>query len=151
MAYFKTYRSLDPFYDLVDVAIWSTIEPGLAITAGSIATLTPLYRAIVGTLGFLTLPSKSNNTPRTGKSGASKDSRPPVSDPFHKRSINDYHQMKNLNTSSSISHVGVLESPEKGWPLAHSYPQYGENDSQEQLNKRQPLPDLEMGVRDGKH
>jgi hypothetical protein len=36
----------------VDIAIWSTIEQGLAITAGSLATLRPLFKLLSRKLGF---------------------------------------------------------------------------------------------------
>jgi hypothetical protein len=40
-----------------DIAIWSTIEQGLAITAGSLATLRPLFFLAMSRLGFSTQPS----------------------------------------------------------------------------------------------
>jgi hypothetical protein len=46
------FRSPDFLYDTVDIAIWSDTEQGLAVTAGSLATLRPLYRMIVKSLGF---------------------------------------------------------------------------------------------------
>lgn len=36
----------------LDIAIWSTTEQGLAITAGSLATLRPLIRLVGHSLGF---------------------------------------------------------------------------------------------------
>jgi hypothetical protein len=38
----------------VDVAIWSTVEQGLAITAGSLATLRPLMKQVNARLGWST-------------------------------------------------------------------------------------------------
>jgi hypothetical protein len=37
----------------IDIAIWSTTEQGLAITAGSLATLRPLFRLISGKVSSL--------------------------------------------------------------------------------------------------
>ncbi|KAF7577802.1 hypothetical protein PtrSN002B_008108 [Pyrenophora tritici-repentis] len=47
----------DFLYATTDVAIWSTVEPGIGIAAGSIATLRPLVRHIRTCLGL------SNPTP----------------------------------------------------------------------------------------
>jgi len=44
----------------VDIAIWSTVEQGLAITAGSLATTRPLLRAISQKLGLSTGNRKTN-------------------------------------------------------------------------------------------
>ncbi|KAH7127280.1 hypothetical protein EDB81DRAFT_846200 [Dactylonectria macrodidyma] len=53
-AYVKDFRNPDFLYATVDIAIWSTTETGLAITAGSIATLRPLIRLIGHKLGLST-------------------------------------------------------------------------------------------------
>jgi hypothetical protein len=47
----------DFLYDTVDVAIWSTVEQGLAITAGGLATLQPLVKLIGYKLGLTSHPS----------------------------------------------------------------------------------------------
>jgi hypothetical protein len=46
------FRDPDFLWATVDVAIWSDIEQGLAITAGSLATLRPLYRSVASKLGL---------------------------------------------------------------------------------------------------
>ncbi|KAF2020014.1 hypothetical protein BU24DRAFT_131223 [Aaosphaeria arxii CBS 175.79] len=56
MAYVMDFRGNDFLYDTVDIAIWSDVEQGLAIAAGSLATLRPLWREISTRLGF-SLPS----------------------------------------------------------------------------------------------
>lgn len=51
-------REVDDFlYATVDIAIWSTVEQGLAITAGSLATLRPLFKHIGYSLGLTTRPT----------------------------------------------------------------------------------------------
>jgi hypothetical protein len=52
MAFVMDFKSDDFLYATVDIAIWSDIEQGLAITAGSLATLRPLYRVVVARLGW---------------------------------------------------------------------------------------------------
>ena len=46
------FRNPDFLWATVDIAIWSDIEQGLAITAGSLATLRPLWRQMSSTFGF---------------------------------------------------------------------------------------------------
>ncbi|GME36641.1 putative integral membrane protein [Neofusicoccum parvum] len=46
MAYIKDFKNPDFLYATVDIAIWSDTEQGLAITAGSLATLRPLFRMV---------------------------------------------------------------------------------------------------------
>lgn len=58
------FRDPDFLWATVDVAIWSDIEQGLAITAGSAATLRPLYRKLTSTLGLSTdTPDEVSNKP----------------------------------------------------------------------------------------
>jgi hypothetical protein len=65
MAFVMNFLGDDFLYDTVDIAIWSDIEQGLAITAGSLATLRPLYRILAKNLGFAQpaskLPSSQHN------------------------------------------------------------------------------------------
>lgn len=65
-------------YDTIDLAIWSTIEPGLGITAGSLATLRPLVRKLKANLRNRR-DSDSRKTPTIGsprrKPGSWKVSR----------------------------------------------------------------------------
>jgi hypothetical protein len=48
---------------LVDVAIWSTVEPGIGITAASIATLRPVLQNILWRLGLAPPPSHVTTQP----------------------------------------------------------------------------------------
>jgi hypothetical protein len=54
LGYVMNFKDPDFLYATVDVAIWSDIEQGLAITAGSCATLRPLYRQVASRLGLST-------------------------------------------------------------------------------------------------
>jgi hypothetical protein len=53
----RLIASEDFLYDTVDVAIWSSVEQGLAITAGCLATLQPLVKFIAFKLGLRPHPS----------------------------------------------------------------------------------------------
>ena len=70
----------------VDIAIWSTTEQGLAITAGSLATLRPLFRKVATQLGWSTTHSNGRATSGTpsshfgfDRSRQNKKSRGPLS------------------------------------------------------------------------
>jgi hypothetical protein len=52
MGYVMDFRNPDFLWATVDIAIWSDIEQGLAVTAGSLATLRPLWRQISEKFGF---------------------------------------------------------------------------------------------------
>ncbi|KAH7384567.1 hypothetical protein BKA66DRAFT_569817 [Pyrenochaeta sp. MPI-SDFR-AT-0127] len=57
MFYIRTLMDGPDFlYATTDVAIWSTVEPGIGITAGSIATLRPLVRHCLWRMGLATAP-----------------------------------------------------------------------------------------------
>ncbi|KFA70258.1 hypothetical protein S40285_07899 [Stachybotrys chlorohalonatus IBT 40285] len=51
-SYVKDFANPDFLWATLDIAIWSTTEQGLAITAGSLATLRPLIRLVGHSLGF---------------------------------------------------------------------------------------------------
>jgi hypothetical protein len=42
---------------IIDVSIWSTVEPGIGITAASIATLRPVLQTLLWQLGLAPPPS----------------------------------------------------------------------------------------------
>ncbi|KAI0151477.1 hypothetical protein BJ166DRAFT_536154 [Pestalotiopsis sp. NC0098] len=70
-AYLTRFRDPDFLWATLDIAIWSTVEQGLAIAAGSLATLRPLLRLVGWKLGLTTRPSHMG--PSTyGKMGGSR-------------------------------------------------------------------------------
>ncbi|KAK7954775.1 hypothetical protein PG996_015581, partial [Apiospora saccharicola] len=54
-AYLDDFTQPDFLFDTSDIAIWSAVECGLAVTAGSLATLKPLCRLISQKLGLRTV------------------------------------------------------------------------------------------------
>ncbi|KAI5919083.1 hypothetical protein F4810DRAFT_519394 [Camillea tinctor] len=76
LAYIKDFMDPDFLWATVDIAVWSTTEQGLAITAGSLATLRPLYRTAAQRLGLWSSATgmpQSGNLPKTiGSSGVGK-------------------------------------------------------------------------------
>lgn len=71
MAFVLDFRSPEFLRDTVDIAIWSDTEQGLAITAGSMATLRPLYRVITSRLGW----TLSSTTPISDNKGSAPYAR----------------------------------------------------------------------------
>ncbi|KAI1086895.1 hypothetical protein F5B19DRAFT_101983 [Rostrohypoxylon terebratum] len=68
LAYIKDFKDPDFLWATVYIAVWSTTEQGLAITAGSLATLRPLYRMAAQGLGIWSTTAgiaRSGNMPKT--------------------------------------------------------------------------------------
>jgi hypothetical protein len=67
----------DFLYATTDVALWSTVEPGIGITAGSIACLRPLFRIWLWRLGLAGPPRehRSRTSYRYNSSQRQKDRR----------------------------------------------------------------------------
>ncbi|OAL53642.1 hypothetical protein IQ07DRAFT_314914 [Pyrenochaeta sp. DS3sAY3a] len=70
MFYIRTLMNGPDFlYATTDVAIWSTVEPGIGITAGCIATLRPLVRICLWHMGLAAAPRSARaRTPYNFKS-----------------------------------------------------------------------------------
>ncbi|KAL1597762.1 hypothetical protein SLS60_008249 [Paraconiothyrium brasiliense] len=83
MGYLMKFKSPDFLWDTLDVAIWSDIEQGLAITAGSLATLRPLYREITKSLLGWT-DANTGPFPSEGKNSRGWY-RTPSSDQYHQK------------------------------------------------------------------
>ncbi|KAK9784358.1 hypothetical protein SCARD494_12970 [Seiridium cardinale] len=76
-AYIEKFKDPDFLWATLDIAIWSTTEQGLAITAGSLASLQPLLKRVAQRFGIWetrrTLPGSNDVLPRTiGSEGKSK-------------------------------------------------------------------------------
>ncbi|KAF2110338.1 hypothetical protein BDV96DRAFT_501034 [Lophiotrema nucula] len=59
LPYLGNFRNPDFLWATTDIAIWATVEQGLAITAGSLATLRPLFHVLCHKLGLTTNPSRA--------------------------------------------------------------------------------------------
>ncbi|KAJ4266240.1 hypothetical protein NW762_004221 [Fusarium torreyae] len=75
-AFVKDFKNPDFLWATIDIAIWSTTEQGLAITAGSLATLRPLLRLLGRRLGISTSgPSELRDTDQPMGSGGFRPSK----------------------------------------------------------------------------
>lgn len=91
----------------VDIAIWSDVEQGLAITAGCLATLCPLFRCVSQKLGFST--TRSSKGPSGERHFPSKTRRLPPGPlslgtvTTHIEGGNEYHLMDDLKALEAQS------------------------------------------------
>ncbi|KAJ0165375.1 hypothetical protein CTA2_11473 [Colletotrichum tanaceti] len=113
MPFVKDFKNPDFLYATVDIAIWSTTEQGLAITAGSLATLRPLFRLVGYRLGFTSMgasqlhdserdaPSAMGGKIRNASNGSSGHKRrgPFSLTTFMAKDDVDSHEMGNSNES----------------------------------------------------
>lgn len=121
----------------MDVAIWSTVEQGLAITAGSLATLRPLIKLAAFRLGLTSKPislrpSDYGSSPRMPGSGTQNgfSSREAYTLSSVSREEAAVAKKTGLNLSSSIeSNVGIKR--ETKWEVKVS--KAGSNESEEEL------------------
>merc|ERR1712029_623623 len=65
----------DFLFETTDVAIWSTVEPGIGITASSIATLRPLVRHCLWRMGFKSSPGHPTTSCRETSEPKKRDRR----------------------------------------------------------------------------
>lgn len=59
--YLHQLSSKDFLYATTDVAIWSTVEPGIGITAAALACLRPLFRTFLSPFGSSSNNNNNNN------------------------------------------------------------------------------------------
>ncbi|KAI6083852.1 hypothetical protein F4821DRAFT_183194 [Hypoxylon rubiginosum] len=100
-AYFSRLRDPDFLFSTVDVAVWSTIEQGLAISAGSLATLRPLLKQIGYKLGVTTRPS-GPGYPSYGKMGTPLGGGSHMG-PSRRRGSQSANDALNLDTFTTFS------------------------------------------------
>ena len=114
----------------VDIAIWSTIEPGLAITAGSLACLRPLVQITASKLGISAFRTPHAEYTRTPVRSAGRKG-PKISGPFSLVSFGDDGKVKPSSQEYSLEVGKNVEGHETTRGV-----QTDENDSQEELNAR---------------
>ncbi|KAL1881321.1 hypothetical protein Daus18300_001174 [Diaporthe australafricana] len=98
LAYVESFRNPDFLWATTEIAIWSTVEGGLAVTAGSLACIRPLFKVIVHSLGLSTesyLPPSKN---RLAGDASGRHMPPPTIGSSNKA----------LRRSSDMFHMGTL-------------------------------------------
>ncbi|KAH7012923.1 hypothetical protein EDB80DRAFT_709133 [Ilyonectria destructans] len=135
--YLPLLKKPDFLWNTLDVAIWSTVEQGLAITAGSLATLRPLIKLAAFRLGLTSKPislrpSDYGSSPRMPGSGTQNgfSSREAYTLSSVSREEAAVAKKTGLNlSSSSESNVGIKR--ETKWEVKVS--KAGSNESEEEL------------------
>ncbi|KAH8432085.1 putative integral membrane protein [Aspergillus melleus] len=145
--YVKTFADPDFLYATVEIAIWSNIETGLGITAGSLATLRPLLRHWLGSRSDpdYSTPFPGRSASRRAAGGASRER------PFPLGSLDNDVQSR-LRPDKLAVTVTTIQSQsqhdaDQSWRGGPSSP----NSSEERLTVAQPSPVLvhdggEMGL-----
>jgi len=142
-------NSTDFLYDCTNVVIWTSIEPGLGLTAASLATLRPLLKAFLSRTRLYGATGAPNNQHTYGKStlhSRSKFSMSVTRKGYVKSTSNgaedlelgdrdrDFEMFGNTKTTGTV--VTVINSP--GFPL------------REEDQSPPPVPPKEFGLPDGK-
>lgn len=131
----------------VDIAIWSDTEQGLAITAGSLATLRPLFRIISDKLGMSThATSAHRKTPSYGNRLSSRDqerSRRKRRSPFSMQTdaLDEEYRLGNIKP---LPLSDTFNDDKDGWQVQVA----GDNESEEELHtKKEELrpPSMRFG------
>ncbi|KAF2737005.1 hypothetical protein EJ04DRAFT_488685 [Polyplosphaeria fusca] len=103
MQYLHTLTNGEDFlWATTDVAIWSTVEPGIGITAGSLATLRPLLQSWLFRAGFVSEPHSHQR--RNVAEPSSRSSR----------KKNGYHRglgLTDLVPTEQVSNCGTVNAP----------------------------------------
>ncbi|KAI6782743.1 uncharacterized protein J7T54_000886 [Emericellopsis cladophorae] len=114
--YVMKFKDPDFLWATVDIAIWSCTEQGLAITAGSLATLRPLVRNVGYCFGLST-PGPTELRDSSGRlqegtigGHTSRKSKGVREDPFSLTAIDREDSNNNNNSSDENSARGVLDS-----------------------------------------
>jgi hypothetical protein len=144
MAFVMDFRSDDFLYDTVDIAIWSDIEQGLAITAGSLATLRPLYRILAKSLGFSQSATKQLSSQQNCRGWyRSASDKPKRSGPFSLMSLTR-HNTRHGDVDDELTlqngrPVKLRDATEERKPQEKSFSSWtvqgGESGSEESLNR----------------
>ncbi|WZH41754.1 Integral membrane protein PTH11 [Fusarium acuminatum] len=143
-AFVKDFKNPDFLWATIDIAIWSTTEQGLAITAGSLATLRPLLRSLGRKLGITTSGrSELRDTdqhmgsggfrPAGGTNGSGNKHRDLFSlATFAREDDLEGHGRDGQTTYTGEHHYDGRSSAEKG-VSAWSVRRAADNDSEEEL------------------
>ncbi|KAH7402831.1 hypothetical protein BKA66DRAFT_564726 [Pyrenochaeta sp. MPI-SDFR-AT-0127] len=103
LPFIRYFNSPDFLWATTDIAIWSTVEQGLAITAGSLATLRPLFFLAMARLGLNTRPSGQR------PSGYGNSGKLPIHDGPHSRQKSDQFRPEIYKLSNVVQTKGSDE------------------------------------------
>ncbi|KAH7150212.1 hypothetical protein B0J13DRAFT_285537 [Dactylonectria estremocensis] len=140
--YLPMFRKPDFLWNTLDIAIWSTVEQGLAIIAGSLATLRPLIKLAAFRLGLTSKPHTARPsdyasglaTPRAGTQlGFSPRDAYTLSSIGRDEAVDA--KKGGLNSGSSSEFQAGIKRETK-WEIKVS--KAGKSESEEELRSPQP-------------
>ncbi|KAK5062888.1 hypothetical protein LTR84_004963 [Exophiala bonariae] len=140
MAYVRDFANPDFLWATVNIALWSDIELGLAITAGSLACLRPLYHVVAVKLGLTTSKTSRDANQDYQKSGGRKT--PNISGPFNLVSFNkaDTWRLSGHDNSDTFRPIGLDDNGNKDmWVTGEGQSESG---SEEQLRSNTPQAEM---------
>ncbi|KAF1841545.1 uncharacterized protein K460DRAFT_419592 [Cucurbitaria berberidis CBS 394.84] len=150
LPFLKDFNSPDFLWATIDIAIWSTVEQGLAITAGSLATLRPLFFIAMQRLGLNTRPTGKRpsaygmSVPLTPNAIPSSSQRP-----YDKLRPDTYKPGTTVQTTQGSDEKGVLQhdefskSPQWFTTVERKEP---DNESEQNLKNKSPRNSEEDGM-----
>lgn len=109
----------DFLYATTDVAIWSTVEPGIGIAASSLATLRPLVRYCMWRIGLASAPGRSDTyypetseQKRKDRRGYRRSLSPSDLVPTRRAGVTSTEiQGPKYSTAQSTNHGGMITLP----------------------------------------
>ncbi|KAK5789549.1 hypothetical protein VI817_008672 [Penicillium citrinum] len=112
----KTFGDFQFLYATYQIAIWSNIEAGLGITAGSLATLRPLLRKIMGSRSD---PDYSSGFPRiSGSRQARASGQRPM--PLGSLDTNGRNELRPDKLAVVVTNIESQRDMENSWPQPSS-------------------------------
>ncbi|KAL4997378.1 hypothetical protein BDV10DRAFT_169538 [Aspergillus recurvatus] len=115
----KTFADTDFLYATIEIAIWSNIEVGLGITAGSLATLRPLLRKWMGSSNDPSYP-RGTPSPFPGRSGSRLPGASGRDRAFPLGSLDDSNRLRPDKLALTVTTVQTQHDPEDRWPVLTS-------------------------------
>ncbi|KAL5046597.1 hypothetical protein BDW71DRAFT_214616 [Aspergillus fruticulosus] len=115
----KTFADPDFLYATIEIAIWSNIEVGLGITAGSLATLRPLLRKWMGSSSDPSYP-RGTPSPFPGRSGSRIPGASGRDRAFPLGSLDDSNRLRPDKLALTVTTVQTQHDPEDRWPVLTS-------------------------------
>ena len=100
----------------IEIAIWSNIEVGLGITAGSLATLRPLLRHWMGSTNDASYPL-GTPSPFPGRSGSRLPGASGRDRAYPLGSMDDSNRLRPDKLALTVTTVQTQHDPEDRWPV----------------------------------
>ncbi|KAL5114970.1 hypothetical protein ACEQ8H_007143 [Pleosporales sp. CAS-2024a] len=113
LPFIRFFGSQDFLWATTEIAVWSTVEQGLAITAGSLATLRPLFFLAMHRLGLSTQPTRGPSY--GGRSGPLAMGGAPPSNSKANESLGPDAYKLSTVVQTHNSHDSGPRSNDKNW------------------------------------